>query len=65
MKNIKAYLLMLFGLLTGLYGNAKTEDVIVSDYKVDFETPIVTNTGKYGDTDRDLCKTFIYREISI
>lgn len=53
MKNIKAYLLMLFGLLTGLYGNAKTEDVIVSDYKVDFETPIVTNTGKYGDADRD------------
>ena len=44
---------MLFGLLTGLYGNAKTEDVIVSDYKVDFETPIVTNTGKYGDADRD------------
>ncbi|WP_158611166.1 carboxypeptidase regulatory-like domain-containing protein [Prevotella sp. OH937_COT-195] len=51
MRNLKVCLLMFFGLLASLCVNA--QDDVVNDYKVDFNTPITTNSNAHGAENRD------------
>ncbi|MDD7318412.1 MAG: carboxypeptidase-like regulatory domain-containing protein [Prevotella sp.] len=51
MEKTKTFLLSLLGLLVSIFATA--QDDIVNDYKVDFNTPITTNSSANGSENRD------------